>query len=326
MISIVVPAYNAAHTLAACLEALQSQTRSPDEIFVVDDGSKDQTAQVAGVYGVRLLSQTHQGPATARNLGISNAHGEIIMFTDADCEPTPTWIAEMLLPFSDPSVAGVKGSYDSHQHEGVARLVQIEFEERYDRLERFPTIDFIDTYSAAFRTAVLREKGGFEPAFPQAVSEDAELSYRLARAGCRLIFNRRAVVYHQHPSTWRSYLRRKIKFGFWRIMAYRLHPGKALRDSYTPQILKMQIAMAFIEIGLLGFSLSYHFLIWGALAVLIGLVITAIPFFRRVIKQDQELLIPAFAYIIARAFASAIGVAGGLVGMFFFRSVLNHKD
>ncbi|MBU4352886.1 MAG: glycosyltransferase [Nanoarchaeota archaeon] len=325
MISIIIPAYNAAQTLPACLAALQRQTQPPDEIIVVDDGSQDQTAQVARAYGAQLLEQPHQGPAAARNLGIRQARGDIAFFTDADCEPVPTWVAEMMRPFADPRVVGVKGSYRTHQQERVARLAQCEFEERYDRLERLATIDFIDTYAAAFRLAVLREMGGFDPAFPQANNEDVDLSYRLARAGCRLMFNRQAVVYHRHPNTWRAYLCRKIKRGYWRMMVYRLHPGKAMRDSYTPQLLKVQIALMYLVLGLAGLAFVFPPLVWGAVAALIGLWLSAIPFVRRAVQQDNALVIAALVFIVVRALAFAIGVAGGTVGMFFFRPAIPHK-
>ena len=325
MISIIVPAYNAVQTLPACLAALQRQTQPPDEIIVVDDGSQDQTAQVARANGAQVLEQPHQGPAAARNLGIRQARGDIALFTDADCEPEPTWVAEMMRPFTDPLVKGVKGSYRTHQQERVARLVQCEFEERYDRLEGLATIDFIDTYSAAFRLPVLREMGSFDPAFPRADNEDVELSYRLARAGCRLMFNRQAVVYHRHPNTWRAYLCRKIKRGYWRMMVYRLHPGKAVRDSYTPQLLKAQIALIYLILGLAGLAFVFPPLSWGAVAALIGLWLSAIPFARRAGQQDNALLIAALVFIVVRALAFAIGVAGGIVGMFFFRPALQRK-
>jgi glycosyltransferase involved in cell wall biosynthesis len=322
MKSIVVPAYNAAKILPACLKALQNQTESLEEILVVDDGSKDQTKQVALAHGVQVLEQNHQGPAVARNLGIDHARGEIVLFTDADCEPLSTWVAEMSTPFSDPKVAGVKGSYLTHQKECVARLVQYEFEERYDRLERLSTIDFIDTYAAAFRTDVLRCMGGFDPAFPKAVSEDAELSYRLADAGYRLVFNRKAIVYHWHPNTWSAYIRRKIKFAYWRMIAYRLHPGKAVRDSYTPQLLKLQLVLMYLIIGLSVLGIIFPPLIWGAIVASICLLISAIPFARRVTNHDYKLGVAALYFIVVRALALAIGVSGGLVGMLFFHPVI----
>jgi glycosyltransferase involved in cell wall biosynthesis len=316
MISIIIPAYNAAQTLPLCLAALHRQTLPPDEIIVVDDGSEDQTIKVARENGVQVLEQPHQGPAAARNRGINNARCDIVLFIDADCEPVTEWVAEMLKPFSNPGVVGVKGSYRTRQKECVALLVQCEFEDRYDRLEQLPTIDFIDTYAAGFRIAVLRDKGGFVPFFTQ--NEDVELSYRLADAGCRLIFNRQAVVYHQHPSTWCTYLRLKIKRGYWRIMAYRLHPDKVLRDSYTPQLLKVQIAIMYLLLGFSGLAFVYPPLVWGVVTSLICLCISAIPFVRRAVRQDNALLLPACFFIFVRALAFTIGVTGGIVGMIFF--------
>jgi len=325
MISVIIPAYNAAQTLPACLAALQGQTQPPGEIIVVDDGSQDQTAQAARAYGVQLLEQPHQGPAAARNLGIRQARSDIILLTDADCVPEPTWVAEMTHPFADPRVAGVKGSYRTHQQERVARLAQEEFEERYDLLERQATIDFIDSHAAAFRTSVLRESGGFDPAFSQANNEDVDLSYRFAEEGLKLVFNRQAVVYHRHQATWGAYLRLKIKRGYWRMMAYRLHPGKVVRDSYTPQLLKAQLALMYLVLGFVGLAFVFPPLGWGAVAALVGLCLSAIPFIRRATQQDKALGIAALVFIIVRALAFALGVAGGTVGMFFFRPALPHK-
>lgn len=112
-ISVVIPARNSAETIGLCIEALlaQSTARGEYEVIVVDDGSTDGTAAIAEGEGTRVLSQPHHGPAAARNLGLREARGEIVLFTDADCIPTSTWIEEMTKPFADPDVVGVKGAY-----------------------------------------------------------------------------------------------------------------------------------------------------------------------------------------------------------------------
>ncbi len=319
MISVIVPAYNAAERLAACLAALKDQTLAPDEIIVVNDGSNDATSAVARANGVQVLEQIHQGPAAARNHGIRQAQGEFVLFTDADCVPASTWVAEMVRPLANPEVAGVKGSYTTLQHQPVARLVQCEFEERYDLQERKAFIDFIDSYAAAFRVDVLRDLGGFDPAFPQANNEDVELSYRLDRAGCRLVFNRSAIVSHHHPSSWSAYLRTKIKRGYWRMLVYRLFPGKALRDTYTPQMLKLQISLMVLALLFAVLALFMPQLGWGTVAALIGLLLSAIPFARRASQKDKSLRFSAVAFITLRALAITIGMTGGLAAMFFFR-------
>jgi glycosyltransferase involved in cell wall biosynthesis len=318
LISVIIPAYNASKSLPACLAALHRQSLLPDEIILVDDGSTDTTSSVAQENGARVIQQPHQGPAAARNLGVREACGDMVVFTDADCVPSPSWLAEMVRPFSDPRVTGVKGSYSTSQTQVVARLVQCEFEERYDRQKRFPYVDFIDSYSAAFRTSILRDLGGFDPAFPQANNEDVELSYRLHKSGCLLVFNRQAVVSHTHPSTWGAYFRVKLKRGYWRMLVYRLYPGKALRDSYTPQLLKLQVLLALL-VGLFAACIPLiPSLGWASLASLLALWFSAVPFFRRAGRKNPALVIPAIAFITLRALAFALGIIGGLASMFFF--------
>lgn len=85
-ISVIIPAYNAAPFLAEAIMSVLSQECPPGEVIVVDDGSVDDTADIARSFGtsVRLLSQQNAGPGEARNLGVRNAHGTMIAFLDAD--------------------------------------------------------------------------------------------------------------------------------------------------------------------------------------------------------------------------------------------------
>lgn len=323
-VSVVVPAYNAAETLPLCLAALTRQDfpAADYEVIVIDDGSTDATAEIARAAGVRVLSQANAGPAAARNAGISAANGEIILFTDADCEPIIDWIAQMAAPLADPSVAGVKGSYRTHQGAVVARLAQCEFEERYDRQARLPTIDFVDSYAAAFRAVVLREAGGFDPAFRYANHEDVDLSYRLAHLGHKLVFNRRAAVYHRHVAGWRAYVRLKFRRGYWRVMTLKMHPGKALRDSYTPQLLKLQVLLVTAAIGLGLAGIFWRPAAWVAGAIFLGLCLSALPFLRLVWQRDRGVVAWVVPFILARSAAFSLGIIGGLIGLARFRPTL----
>jgi glycosyltransferase involved in cell wall biosynthesis len=93
-ISAVIPAYNSEATIARAIDSVLAQTRSADEIIVVDDGSTDRTAEVIGSYGdkVILIRQENAGASVARNTGIEAATGEWIAFLDADDE----WLPEKL--------------------------------------------------------------------------------------------------------------------------------------------------------------------------------------------------------------------------------------
>src|SRR4030043_1295029 len=126
-ISIVIPTFNSAQVLKACLESLANQTVSGEayEVIVVDDGSTDETKDIVAKYPVRYIYQQNRGPAAARNNGVNHAQGEIVLFTDADCDSEPNWIEEMIKPLNASQVVGVKGAYKTRQKELGPRLFQM---------------------------------------------------------------------------------------------------------------------------------------------------------------------------------------------------------
>ena len=148
--------------------------------------------------------EERRGAAAARNSGLQAARGEFVCFTDADCAPKSDWLREILAPFSDQAISGCKGTYATKQKEIVARFVQIEYEDKYDRLAKQKRIDFIDTYSAAYRKQVLLDQDGFDEQFTYL--EDQELSFRLAAKGYEMVFHPAAVVYHRHADSLTSFL------------------------------------------------------------------------------------------------------------------------
>ena len=97
-LTVVIPTYNRSSTLAATLCSLLNQTRPADEILVVDDGSTDDSANVAECFGplVRVIRQTNQGPSVARNRGLFEAKGEWVHFFDSDDLALPNLHAQQL--------------------------------------------------------------------------------------------------------------------------------------------------------------------------------------------------------------------------------------
>ena len=94
-ISVVIPVWNSASLIRACLEAIEAQTypREAYEVLIVDNGSTDATPKVVNEMAIAsLLVEPAPGSYRARNLGIRSARGEYIVFTDADCLPDPTWL------------------------------------------------------------------------------------------------------------------------------------------------------------------------------------------------------------------------------------------
>lgn len=315
MISVIVPAYNAADTLDNCLRALEAQTRPREryEVLVVDDGSTDRTPQVARKHDVRLIRQPHAGPAAARNRGAADARGEILLFTDADCAPAPTWIAQLVAPFDDPEVAGVKGTYRTHQPGLVARFVQLEYAHKYARMARQETIDFVDTYSAAYRRDVFLARGGFDTAYPVPSVEDQELSFRLARKGHRMVFVPEAIVYHRHDRTPGEYWRRKFRIGYWKALLLRRHPERAIHDSHTPQTLKVQIGLLGTILLLIPLAPLWSSARWGIAILSACFALTALPFLLRVVQQDLPVMVVAPFLLLLRALALGMGLVAGFL-------------
>jgi GT2 family glycosyltransferase len=314
-ISIIIPTFNGAFRIGNCLDALLKQTAGRDaKILVVNDGSTDDTAEVAGRYvGVRVITQANAGPAAARNRGALEAKGTIILFTDDDCVPMGDWLDAMLAPFDDPEVVGVKGVYRTHQKRLTARFVQIEYEDRYRMMARQLSIDFIDTYSAAFRRDRFLEMGGYDTSFPVACAEDIELSYRMSARGWKMIFAPAAVVYHTHPETIWRYLKKKYKFAFWRVLAVRKNPGKAVKDSHTPQMMKLQLLLAPALMAAVVFDWLVRPNVPASALVLAGFLLSTLPFTLQAIGKDAVVGLLSPALLAARACAQVLGVAAGLI-------------
>ena len=326
--SVVVPAYNGAAVIGRCLDALGSQSCASGcyEIIVVDDGSTDATAAAVDAWRschpehlCRLVQQANAGPAAARNHGAREAEAPIVLFTDADCAAQPDWIERMAGAFDQPDVAGAKGAYLSDQQGLVPRLVQAEYEDRYDRMAGQEQIDFIDTYSAGYRRSVFLENEGFDPIFTTASVEDQEFSFRLAQKGYRLIFVPEARVKHLHDASIAEYARRKYYIGYWKALLTRWHPERMVHDSHTPQALKVQIVLCAALLALGGLSAAAAVIeplrwAWRGTALVAALfVATGLPFIVKLARRSGGLALIGPGMLLVRAAALGAGYVAGSI-------------
>jgi glycosyltransferase involved in cell wall biosynthesis len=110
-ISIVIPVYNEAEHLGACLRAIELQTVAPFEVIVVDNNSTDTTSKIAESYSfVHVVHESRQGVVYARRRGFDTARGTIIGRIDADTIVAPDWVASIIEVFRDRTVDAVSGS------------------------------------------------------------------------------------------------------------------------------------------------------------------------------------------------------------------------
>jgi glycosyltransferase involved in cell wall biosynthesis len=114
-ISVVIPGYNAAAFIGQAIESALRQTYSPIEVIVVDDGSQDNTAEVASSYPrpVRVIRRSNGGPGAARNLGVSMSEGNWIALLDADDTWLPAKLQRQITYITRPEIGIMRLPEDS---------------------------------------------------------------------------------------------------------------------------------------------------------------------------------------------------------------------
>ncbi len=220
VVTVVVPVRNGADGIVGCLSGLAAQADAPEfEVVVVDNDSDDDTAAVAQDHavGARVVSERRRGSYAARNAGIAVARGSILAFTDADCVPSPAWLAAATTAIeqgADLAAGGIVMRHSPH-----ATTV-----ERYDSAVYLRQEDLVTqhgwavTANLVVRRSVIDAVGPFDPSLPS--GGDREFCQRAVAAGHRLVYVPEAIVGHR-PRTrlgeiW--HVNRRIGSGFHRLI------------------------------------------------------------------------------------------------------------
>ena len=303
------PLYNDAASIESCLEALLAQTCAADlEIIVVDDGSTDAGPARASSYPIRLIRQRNAGPAAARNAGARAAKGAILIFLDADCIAPRDWAVRVLLQFEDAQVGAVTGAITPAEPHIMAKLIQLEIDERYAKLEKSLAVDFFASVAVAIRSELFHAVGGFREDFRY--NEDVELAYRLNALSTKIIFVAEPRVAHFHPTGWRNYFWMKFWRGVWRMRLYRLFPKKAVSDSWTPQTLKFQTLAALATFPVMIAALFYPSLGFLAIGLVLAILLSGSQFVKSAQGRGGAVLaVWSTGFLLVRAVALASSVA-----------------
>jgi GT2 family glycosyltransferase len=199
-IDAVVPARDAEADIAACLDALAAAGLPPESVYVVDDGSRDDTAAIARARGARVLAGGGAGAAAARNLGAAAGDGEVILFCDADVTLHADAVDRVRSRFAgDPGLAALFGAYDADplHPQAVSRIRNL-LNHHVHATAAGPAHSFW-TGIGAVRRRVFAEMGGLDPG--QRMMEDIEFGLRLSRAGHRILLD--PEVQGTHRKRWR---------------------------------------------------------------------------------------------------------------------------
>ncbi|WBB99363.1 MULTISPECIES: glycosyltransferase family 2 protein [unclassified Solwaraspora] len=182
LVSVIVPSYNYADSLAVCLQAIADQSYPAIEVLVVDDRSTDDSVAVAEAQGVRVIALADNGGCgRARNIGVASTSGEILFFVDADVAMAPDAVAEAVAILqAEPEVGAVCGIEDPEPllHDtAVARYRGLQYHHWSASGEG--NVTFLFPAMCAIRRRVYQEVGPFNPALKQ--TEEVDYGYRLSR-------------------------------------------------------------------------------------------------------------------------------------------------
>lgn len=271
-ISIVIPVHNGGTTLDDCLQAACRQDYADYEVIVVDDASTDATAAVVRRFPCRVITlRENKGAAQAKNIGASEASGEVVFFTDADVILPLNALAIVAEQLEDAQVSGVVGLLGAEiRHTDFAsQFKNLWMHYTYRRQPREVGLFF--TSAAAMRRAVFLGEGGFDPAYRGAsVAEDIEFGQRARSNGRRIILDQRLTVEHLKHYTLGEVLRTDIQ----RARALALIPlrkraGRAKHKHYASVPLSFGLSVPLAGLLALGLATLPWTRLWGAAWVLL---------------------------------------------------------
>jgi glycosyltransferase involved in cell wall biosynthesis len=212
-VSVVVPVLNGERTIGDCLTSLLRAEYSSDrrEIVVVDNGSRDATADVVARFPVRLVREPRRSRSHARNRGVAAAEGEIVAFTDADCAVTSRWLVELVSGFDRAEIGGVAGEAVAYPPETAVERYLATRRAALGAWAMGQACGWIVFVSAAVRREAFERVGGLDPLFPGGA--DIDFSWRLRAAGFEIAFRPQALAFHRHPRTVRALVRQRVRYG-----------------------------------------------------------------------------------------------------------------
>ena len=235
--SVIVPAYNEAAVIQTCLRSILASDYRVFEVIVVDDGSSDNTSDLArGISDARLkvVRKANGGKASALNHGIQLARAQFVIAIDADTVFRPDTLRQLMRHFQDPKVGAVSGNTRiANRHKLITKLQSLEYVVGFNLDRRmgdlFDCITVVPGAIGAFRKSVLLHAGGFTY---DTLAEDTDLTLSIKEAGHRIVYDAAAIAYTEAPSTVRELLKQRFRWTFGTMQAVWKHKGAVLNPRY----------------------------------------------------------------------------------------------
>jgi glycosyltransferase involved in cell wall biosynthesis len=318
-VSVIVAARDAEATLPRTLAGLQGQQIDvPFEVIIVDNGSLDETAAVAENHSLKprvIRRRRGEGAGAARNDGAASAAGSVLAFTDSDCEPDPTWLAEGLRAISGADL--VQGSVSAAPDAAVGP---------YDRtLWVASEYGLYETANLFVRRDWFERLGGFQDLVPdkgkpgraaRPFGEDAWFAWRARRMGARTAFGQNARVYHAvFPGSAYDYIAEGWRLRHFPELVSRI---PELRDVFAWRRWFLSSRTAAFDVAVVGVIAAVALRSFLPLAAIAPYAVAVESAVRGAARRRRE-LIPLAA---VNSLRDAVGFLGLLVGSVRARSAL----
>ena len=217
LVSAYIPAYNNEKTIKDAINSLKNQSYKIEDIFIIDDGSSDQTASIAQNLGVKVFfNQKNMGRGFTRAKAMQLAKHDFVVSCDATNELDVNFVRDGIAGFTDDNVSSIFGKISSKITRGTVnkwRSIHL-FKENADYGHGFIKSNLFITYGAIVRKSHIINVGNFNPAFKH--SEDEDMAERLLQSGYTLLSNHDLNVFCNIENTIQEVLERYWRWHFGR--------------------------------------------------------------------------------------------------------------
>lgn len=268
-ITVVIPVFNEVDKIEQCLKGVLSQTIRPFEVIMVDGHSTDGTVEVVKKFPIEVIYENYHTRAGACQVGVENANGELIAFTDADCVPKINWLESLTSEFEG-DIVGVGGGIINIGEgiwENSINLISDTFlgsansvQGRFFKNKRF--VKSISGCNSMYYRSNILDVGGFNVSLSTA--EDTDLSAKMLTHG-KLLYTPNAVILHNHRRGLMKFSKRMYQYGYGRantkLLDLQVIPPIAaflliISLIITPIIFFSMVVLYAIMLGIMGIKFS----------------------------------------------------------------------
>jgi cellulose synthase/poly-beta-1,6-N-acetylglucosamine synthase-like glycosyltransferase len=240
-VDILIAAKNEARYLGFCLAALEEQDYPKErlQIYVIDNGSSDNTVRIAEQHGIHVMHEPRPGAAAARNTGLAGSSSELVGFLDAHCVPERNWVRVMATQFTPSEVGGCQGNIENRSVNSRVQKYLNETGALSNERVIEDTISgkrniypWILSGDCMYRREALNDAGGFNESL--GACEDVDLAWRVVLLGYQLSYVPQAKLIHYNCDSWYGFLKKGLSYGRNAAVLAAIYKPHGAREKFMP--------------------------------------------------------------------------------------------